>query len=152
MMERRKFLGLGVSAVAITALQSASQANILKDHAGAFKAASTKDAMSGLYGSASATSDDKASLKVPDIAENGAAVPVTVSSSLDNVKTMAITVDGNPHPLTVAWEVQEGTLPKFSTRIKMRKTGKVTLIVEDANGKLHTATKQVKVTVGGCGG
>jgi sulfur-oxidizing protein SoxY len=151
-MERRKFLGLGFSAVAITALQSASQANILKDHAAAFDAKSTKDAVSGLYGSASTTSDDKAKLKVPDIAENGAAVPITVSSSLDNVKTMAVTVDGNPHPLTVAWEVPEGTMPKFSTRIKMRKTAKVTLMVEDSNGKVHTASKTVKVTVGGCGG
>ena len=65
---------------------------------------------------------------------------------------MAIIVDGNPHPLVVAWEVQEGTIPEFSTRIKMRKTADVTLIVEDSDGKLHKTTKHVKVTVGGCGG
>jgi len=147
-MERRKFLGLGLSAVAF----SAANANILKEKPAAFDATNADDAMKKLYGTTDTMSDGKAKLKAPDIAENGAAVPITVSTSLENPKTMAITVDGNPHPLVVAWEVKKGTIPEFSTRIKMRKTGNVTLIVEDANGKLHSVTKQVKVTVGGCGG
>lgn len=147
-MERRKFLGLSFSALAF----SAANANILKDHAKAFDEKTTDGVMKDLYGSQQAMSDDKAKLKAPDIAENGAAVPITVSSSLENAKTMAIIVDGNPHPLVAAWDLKEGTIPEFSTRIKMRKTANVTLIVEDANGKLHKAVKQVKVTVGGCGG
>ena len=148
-MKRRKFLGIGLSAVAIASL---AQANILKEHPKAFDEKSVDGAMKSLYGTSESMSDDKVKLKVPDIAENGAAVPVTVSTTLENPKTMAITVDGNPRPLVAAWEIQEGTIPEFSTRIKMRKTANVTLIVEDANGKLHTTTKQVKVTVGGCGG
>jgi len=151
-MQRRKFLGLGFSAVAVATLQSYSKADLLKEHPMAFNEKTSAGAINSLYGSAKNMVDDKAKLKVPDIAENGAAVPVTVSSSLERVKTMAITVDGNPHPLVVAWEVPEGTIPKFSTRIKMRKTAKVTLIVEDMDGILHTTSKQVKVTVGGCGG
>jgi sulfur-oxidizing protein SoxY len=147
-MERRKFLGLSLSAVAF----SAANANILKDKPAAFKAKDTENVMKNLYGTSDTMDDGKAKLKAPDIAENGAAVPVTVSTSLENPKTMAITVDGNPHPLVAAWEVQEGTIPEFSTRIKMRKTANVTLVVEDSNGKLHSVTKQVKVTVGGCGG
>ncbi|WP_458700619.1 thiosulfate oxidation carrier protein SoxY [Sulfurospirillum sp. 1307] len=148
-MERRKFLGLSFSAVAFSV---AANANILKEHPAAFEDKTVDGAIKNLYGKTDSVNDGKANLKVPDIAENGAAVPVTVSSDLDNVKTMAIVVAGNPHPLVAAWEVQEGTIPKFSTRIKMRKTGDVMLIVEDANGVLHKTTKQVKVTVGGCGG
>lgn len=151
-MERRKFIGFGFSAVTVAALGSAAQANILTDHPTAFASKNTDGAIKGLYGAATPTPDDKADLKVPDIAENGAAVPITVSSSLENVKTMAVLIDGNPNPLAVAWEVPAGTIPEFSTRIKMRQTGNVTLVVEDADGKLHTMTKQVKVTVGGCGG
>jgi len=147
-MQRRKFLGLSLSAVAF----SAANANMLKDHPKAFDEKTATGAINGLYGTTDSMDDGKAKLKVPDIAENGAAVPVTVSTTLENPKTMAIIVDGNPHPLVVAWEVQEGTIPEFSTRIKMRKTADVTLIVEDSNGKLHKTTKQVKVTVGGCGG
>lgn len=147
-MERRKFLGLSFSAVAF----SAANANILKEHPKAFDGKTTDSVLNGLYGTTEAMGDDKAKLKAPDIAENGAAVPVTVSTSLEDAKTMAILVDGNPRPLVAAWEIQPGTIPEFSTRIKMRKTADVTLIVEDASGKLHKTTKQVKVTVGGCGG
>lgn len=147
-MERRKFLGLSFSAIAF----SAANANILKDHSKAFDEKTSDGVMKDLYGSQTAMSDDKAKLKAPDIAENGAAVPVTVSTSIEDAKTMAIIVDGNPHPLVAAWDLKPGTIPEFSTRIKMRKTANVTLIVEDVNGKLHKTMKQVKVTVGGCGG
>ena len=147
-MKRRKFLGLGLSVVAF----SAAGANILKDKSMAFDAKTVDGAMKSLYGTTSSKDDGKAKLKAPDIAENGAAVPITVSTDIKNPKMISITVEGNPHPLVAAWEVKEGTIPKFSTRIKMRKTGNVTLVVEDANGKLHSTTKQVKVTVGGCGG
>ena len=148
-MKRRKFLRLGLSAAVFSTVASA---NILKEHPQAFDAKSIEGAMKGLYGTSESLNDGKAKLKVPDIAENGAAVPVTVSTTLQNPKTMVITVDGNPHPLVAAWEIKPGTIPKFSTRIKMRKTANVTLSVEDENGKLHSVTKQVKVTVGGCGG
>ncbi|MFK5882200.1 MAG: thiosulfate oxidation carrier protein SoxY [Sulfurospirillum sp.] len=151
-MKRRNFLGLGFTTMAVAALQTISSANILKEHPAAFDATKGDAAIKGVYGTTTVVKDDKAVLKLPDIAENGGAVPVTVSTSLDNAKSMALIIDGNPRPLAVAWELQEGTIPKFSTRIKMRKTGKVRLIVEDANGKLHEAIKQVKVTVGGCGG
>lgn len=147
-MERRKFLGLGLSVIAV----SAASADILKDGAGAFQQESVDGAIKGLFGKSETMADDKATLKVPDIAENGAAVPVTVETSIENPKTMAVLIEGNPHPLSVAWEVPAGTIPEFSTRIKMRKTGNVTLVVEAQDGKLYSATKQVKVTVGGCGG
>jgi sulfur-oxidizing protein SoxY len=151
-MERRKFIGLGLAGVAAAAIQTVSKADLLKEHPNAFSDKTTDSALKDLYGTSTTTKNDKVDLKVPDIAENGAAVPVTVSTTIPNPKTMSIIIDGNPRPLAVAWEIPEGTLPEFSTRIKMRKTGKVILVVEDKDGKLYSMTKQVKVTVGGCGG
>ncbi len=151
-MKRRNFLGLGFTTLAVTALQTVGSASIMSEHPKAFLETSSDEAIKDIYGSNAISKDDKAVLKLPDIAENGSAVPVTVSTSLENAKTMTIFIDGNPRPLAVSWELQEGSMAKFSTRIKMRKTTNVRLIVEDANGKLHEAVKQVKVTVGGCGG
>lgn len=151
-MERRKFIGLGISAVAVAVVQTASKADLLKTNSKAFDDKTKESALKDLYGTATATQDDKVNLKVPAIAENGAAVPITVSTKISNPKTMSVIIDGNPRPLAAAWEIPEGTLPEFSTRIKMRKTSNVTLIVEDKDGKLYSMTKQVKVTVGGCGG
>ncbi len=152
-MKRRKFLGLGFTSVAaIVTLQTIGSASILSEHPAAFNATTGDAALKDAYGTTDVMKDDKVVLKLPDIAENGAAVPVTVSTTLSNAKTMTIIIDKNPRPLAVSWELTEGTIPKFSTRIKMRKTSNVRLIVEDANGKLHEAVKEVKVTVGGCGG
>jgi len=151
-MKRRNFLGLGFTTLAVGALQTVASASLLSEHPKAYTAKTADEAVKDLFGSSAVTKDDKAVLKLPDIAENGSAVPMTVSTSLTNAKTMTVFIDGNPRPLAVSWELQEGTIPKFSTRVKMRKTTNVRLIVEDANGKLHEAVKQVKVTVGGCGG
>lgn len=145
-MLRRNFLGLSVVAL------SSLGANILKDNAEAFSGLNTNDVLNGLYGTSSVISDEKAILKVPDIAENGGAVPVTVSTDIENAKTLTLLIDKNPKPLAAVWEVGHGAIAKYSTRIKMKETGMVTLIVEDKDGKLHKTSKQVKVTVGGCGG
>lgn len=147
-MLRRNFLGLGLSAIAVSVLN----ANILKDGAKAFSSNDVDGVLNGLYGKTDVIADDKAQLKVPDIAENGGAVPVTVSTSIENAKTLTLLIEKNPKPLAAVWEVGEGAIVKYSTRIKMKETGNVTLIVEDKDGKLHKTTKQVKVTVGGCGG
>jgi sulfur-oxidizing protein SoxY len=65
---------------------------------------------------------------------------------------MSIFVEKNPFPLIAVWDLHEGTIPEFSTRIRMGKTSKVILVVKTKDGALHTASKEVKVTVGGCGG
>jgi Predicted secreted protein len=97
----------------------------MSEHPKAFMAKSSEEAIKDVYGSNAVAKDDKAVLKLPDIAENGSAVPVTVSTSLENAKTMTIFIDGNPHPLAVSWELQEGSIAKFSTRVKMRKQQKL---------------------------
>jgi sulfur-oxidizing protein SoxY len=116
----------------------------------AFKQKSEADALKTLYGQ-SAEASDKVSLDAPEIAENGAVVPVAVASTLPKVTAIAILVPENPFTLAAAYKIPEGTQAVVASRLKMAKTSKVVAIVE-SEGKLYSASKEVKVTVGGCGG
>ena len=116
----------------------------------AFKQKSDADAIKALYGK-TAEPSDKVKMDAPEIAENGAVVPISVSSTLDNVTSISILVAENPNALAASYRIPEGTLPSLANRLKMAKTTNVIAIVE-AGGKLYSTTKEVKVTVGGCGG
>ena len=116
----------------------------------AFKQKSDADAIKSLYGK-TAEPSDKVKLDAPEIAENGAVVPISVSSSLPDVTSISILVADNPNALAASYKIPAGTLPSVANRLKMAKTTNVIAIVE-AGGKLYSATKEVKVTVGGCGG
>jgi sulfur-oxidizing protein SoxY len=116
----------------------------------AFKQKSDADAIHALYGKSTEASD-KVKLDAPEIAENGAVVPVSVATTLDNVTSIAFFVSENPNALAASYKIPPGTLPSVANRLKMQKTSNVIAIVE-AGGKLFSATKEVKVTVGGCGG
>jgi sulfur-oxidizing protein SoxY len=116
----------------------------------AFKQKSDSDAIKSLYGK-TAEPSDKVKLDAPEIAENGAVVPISVSSSLPDVTSISILVADNPNALAASYKIPAGTLPSVANRLKMAKTTNVIAIVE-AGGKLYSATKEVKVTVGGCGG
>ena len=116
----------------------------------AFKQKADKDAIQALYGRTAETSD-KVKLDAPEIAENGAVVPIAVTTTLENVTSISFLVSGNPNALAASYVIPEGTLPAVSNRLKMQQTSNVIAIVE-AGGKLYSATKEVKVTVGGCGG
>ncbi|HKG99702.1 MAG TPA: thiosulfate oxidation carrier protein SoxY [Bradyrhizobium sp.] len=116
----------------------------------AFKQKSDADAIKSLYGK-TAEASDKVKLDAPEIAENGAVVPISVSSSLPDVASIAILVSENPNALAASYKIPPGTVPSVANRIKMAKTTNVIAIVE-AGGKLYSTSKEVKVTVGGCGG
>jgi len=116
----------------------------------AFKAKSDTDAIKSLYGK-TAEPSDKVKLDAPEIAENGAVVPISVSTSLADVTTIAFVVPENPNVLAAYYKIPQGTMPNVANRLKMAKTSNVIVIVE-SGGKLFSATKEVKVTVGGCGG
>ena len=116
----------------------------------AFKQKNGDDAIKSLYGK-TAEKSDKVKLDAPEIAENGAVVPIGVSSSLADVTSIAILVTENPFTLAAAYKIPAGTVASVSNRLKMAKTTNVIAIVE-AGGKLYSASKEVKVTVGGCGG
>lgn len=120
-------------------------------NASAFQAKSQDTAIDALYGSLPNASAEVI-LKAPDIAENGAVVPVKVSSAMSGVKTIAVFVEHNPMPLTAKFSIPENTKAVVSCRIRMGKTSAVTAVVETASGGLFSASKEVKVTIGGCGG
>ena len=116
----------------------------------AFKQKSDVDAIKALYGK-TAEASDKIKLDAPEIAENGAVVPVSVTTALSDVTSISFLVAENPIALVASYRIPAGTVPSVANRIKMAKTSKVTVLVE-AGGKLYSADKEVKVTVGGCGG
>jgi sulfur-oxidizing protein SoxY len=117
----------------------------------AFKAESVDDALAAAMGEASNTASDAIKIKAPDIAENGAVVPVSVSTDMADVESIALLAEGNNTPLVATFMLGEGAIADVSTRIKMGKTSDVIAIVK-SGGKLHSARKSVKVTIGGCGG
>ena len=116
----------------------------------AFKAKGDADAIKALYGRAAEPSD-QVKLDAPEIAENGAVVPIAVTTTLADVTSISFLVSENPNALAASYRIPAGTLPSVANRLKMAKTTNVIAIVE-AGGKLYSATKEVKVTVGGCGG
>jgi sulfur-oxidizing protein SoxY len=116
----------------------------------AFKQKGAPEAIKALYGKTAEVSD-KVKLDAPEIAENGAVVPISVTTTLTDVTSISFLVADNPNALAASYIIPAGTMPSVANRIKMAKTSNVTAIVE-AGGKLYSATKEVKVTVGGCGG
>ena len=117
----------------------------------AFDADDLDGALQALFQGESAEASEAINLKAPDIAENGAVVPVTVSTDLTGVKTISVLVAANPNPLAASFVLSEGTNAEVSTRIKMGQSSDVIAVVETADG-VFTASKEVKVTIGGCGG
>ncbi|HQS98851.1 MAG: thiosulfate oxidation carrier protein SoxY [Hydrogenophilales bacterium 16-64-46] len=150
---RRTFLqgatsaGLVATAIAAGLLKPGQ---VLADwNAAGFGATKTADALAAIGGSGAAESKD-ITIKAPDIAENGAVVPVEVVTTLPNVESIAILGEKNANPLIAQYMLTDfdGTL---ATRMRMGQTANVRAVVK-AGGKVYTAAKEVKVTVGGCGG
>ena len=116
----------------------------------AFDAKNIDETLKALGASAPANSAD-VQLTAPDIAENGAVVPVGVVSTLAGVEAIAILVEKNPNPLAASFVLPAGTEPSVQTRVKMGQTSDVYALVK-AGGKFFIAKKEIKVTIGGCGG
>lgn len=116
----------------------------------AFDTKSFNDAVKALGGGAPVESKDIA-LTSPDIAENGAVVPFTVQSSIPNTQAIALLVEKNPNILAADFDLPQGTDPWVNTRLKMAQTSRVIALVK-ADGKYYYTAKEVKVTLGGCGG
>jgi sulfur-oxidizing protein SoxY len=116
----------------------------------AFDATTADEAIAELLG-AVPTASDRVHMKIPDIAENGAVVPVTVSTDIEDVESISVVVDNNPTPLAASFDMGPKMLPVVSVRIKMGQSSNVRAIVK-AGGNLYSTSKEVKVTIGGCGG
>lgn len=141
--------GLGLAGSApLTSVQAAADAS--KWPKDAFQQKTEADAIKTLYGK-SAEASDKVKLDAPEIAENGAVVPIAINSTLPDVTSISLLVVENPFPLAASYKIPAGTTAMVASRLKMAKTSKVVALVE-SGGKLYSASKEVKVTVGGCGG
>lgn len=95
---------------------------------------------------------DQIHIKAPEIAENGAVVPITVSTDLSNVTKISILVDNNPSPLTSSFEIASHLDAFVSTRVKMAKSSNIIAIISTSDNEYFSATRSIKVTIGGCGG
>jgi len=157
-MERRRFLGLTLGAAAISlAPVSVIAKNYRKELPDVWKIKNkedendltgTNEAIKAIFGT-DKTEEGKITLKAPDIAESGAQVPV--SFKIDKANRIALFQTANPEALVAIWDIPERGIPDYALRIKMAKTGIVTVVAE-VDGKLYRASKVVKVTAGGCGG
>jgi sulfur-oxidizing protein SoxY len=153
-MQRRHFLKntLATSAIALAASSGLLiPIQVLAWNKKAFEATNMQTAMQDILGTELTEANDKIKIKAPDIAENGAVVPITVSSTLANVSSISIFSEKNGTPLIAKFNFKGNTQAFISTRIKMGKTSNVIAVCE-SNGKYYSARKEVKVTIGGCGG
>lgn len=147
---RRSVLKLGSAALSALATATIWPLQVFAARpADAFKSKSLSDLEALIGGKPEAS--DKIDFKTPDIAENGAVVPVTVESQLPGTQEIMILVEQNPNPLSSIFVIPEGTKPMISTRIKVAQTSNIVAVVK-ADGKLYGATRETKVTLGGCGG
>jgi sulfur-oxidizing protein SoxY len=144
-------LAAGATGIAISAGLLTPKAVLAAWPKAAFEAKDSNAALEASLGSSSTTESGDIKLKAPDIAENGAVVPVTVTSSIANTEAISIVVAENATPLAATFNLGATTSGFVSTRIKMGKTSDVTAVVK-ADGKLYSTSKNVKVTIGGCGG
>ena len=117
----------------------------------AFEAKTMDETMKAFGGSTPAQSKDIAFTATPDIAENGAVVPIGVSSSIPKTESIAILIEKNPNMLAAEFDIPPGTDAAISTRVKMGQSSNVYALVK-ADGKYYVASKEIKVTLGGCGG
>jgi len=159
-MKRRDFIGYTTGALVLAAVPAALQAKnyrkempeiwkVTNDEASKGTSTAGVDAaIKKLFGQ-DAVADERVNLKAPEIAENGAVVPIKMKA--ENATRIALFQSANPEALVIVFDVPEGALADYAVRIKMQQTGTVTAVAE-ADGKLYRADKVVKVTVGGCGG
>lgn len=116
----------------------------------AFEATTVADALKSLQIGTPAQSADIA-IKAPDIAENGAVVPIDITSKIPGTQSITVLIDKNPFPYVGTFDVSQGALPYVHVRVKMGETSNVRVVVA-ANGQTYQAAKEIKVTIGGCGG
>lgn len=149
-VQRRHFLRLG--AVALGGFATAALWP-LRALASAFDAAFKAPDVAGVFKAlgATPTPSDQIQLATPDIAENGAVVPVSITSTLPNTEQIMILVEKNPNPMAAVFDIPEGTDGFVGTRVKVGQSCLIYAVVK-AGGKFYSASRETKVTLGGCGG
>jgi sulfur-oxidizing protein SoxY len=151
MQNRRDTLKQSAAAAGLLAATGLFPQNALAFTKSAFDAKTVNDAVTA-YGSAAPVESKDVTLTAPDIAENGAVVPLVATTTLPNVKAVLFLVEKNPNALSAKFDVSDSVEPSFSTRVKMGQTSDVYAVAITNDGKSYFAKKEVKVTLGGCGG
>lgn len=147
MMQRRNFLqALGLVGAAL-ALPRVVFARAIE----AFKSESVDGVLSNLLGDMPIESTDLIKFKIPDIAENGAVVPVQISTTIEGVEKIYLLIDNNPTPLSAVFDIGPKAMADISTRVKVGESSKARVVVKTGK-KAYMTEKEVKVTIGGCGG
>ena len=116
----------------------------------AFQSKTTADALKGLGVGASTESKDLV-IEAPQIAENGAVVPIEVTSNLPGTRSIAMVIEKNPFPLAARFDFGEGAAPFVKVNVKLGESSFVRVVAE-AGGRFYSASREIKVTIGGCGG
>lgn len=117
----------------------------------AFGARNINDALKA-YGSANTPESRDILINAPEIAENGAKVEIEITSNIDNTRSLALFADKNPMPLSSIIEFSGPALPYARVQLKLAETTRVRAVVKTLDGKTHVAFREIKVTLGGCGG
>ncbi len=148
-MERRKFLGFGLATLAAIPM-AVNAKDFRKEKPDAWKAKTVKDAIEKLYGTINPV-EKGVKVKTPDVASNGGQVPVSIKSDIP-AKSVAVFENVNPEALVAVFDIPEGQPVDFSFKIKMKKSGTITAIVEGKDGKYYVGKRTLDVALGGCEG
>ncbi|MBP6187585.1 MAG: thiosulfate oxidation carrier protein SoxY [Azonexus sp.] len=153
---RRKFLKSGASAALLAPLIGSgllmpTRVLAAEWNKNAFTARSASDALKA-YGSASTAESRDIVINAPEIAENGAKVEVEITSNIASTRSIAIFADKNPMPLSSVFEFSGPVLPYVKAQLKMAETTRLRAVVKTTDGKSYVAFREIKVTLGGCGG
>lgn len=152
-MQRRQFLhrgGAAFAAALVSAGWLAGPAAAEEWNRAAFEAKKLEDVLKVLGGT-DAKDSGEVTLTAPEIAENGAVVPLSVGARAAGTDQIAILIEKNPSPLAAVYQIPAGTLPELQVRVKMAQTSSVYVLARAGGRFLYTA-REIKVTLGGCGG
>jgi sulfur-oxidizing protein SoxY len=136
--------------VTLAALLAKPLAALAAWNENAFGAKTPQDALKGIGATGAAPSKDIA-IEAPEIAENGAVVPIEITSTIPGTTSLAVVLEKNPFPLAAKFDFKEGAAAFVKLNVKMAETADVR-VVATAGGRHYAATKEIKVTIGGCGG
>ncbi len=132
--------------------QAGPAAQGIRWNAAAFNARSVADALEALGAGTPAETADVGWGSTPEIAENGAVVPVNVTSKIPGTEAIALLIEKNPNKLAAHFFFPDGTAPVLATRVKISESSRVHALVKTKANKYFLATREIKVTLGGCGG
>ena len=148
-MERRKFLGLGLTAAAVLPV-ALSAKDFRKEKPDTWTAQKVEPAIEALYGKITPV-EEGVTVQAPKVASNGGQIPVKIKSDIP-AKTVAIFQDANPEAAVVVYDLSEGGIVDYSIQIKMQESGTITAVVEGKDGKFYIGKQSLEVALGGCEG